>query len=269
MKRKIAVLLAFAGFLLASDSTFPSAARAQSLASAPEHAVVVVELFTSEGCSTCPPADSLLLKLEEQQGIEGAEVIAIEEHVDYWNHDGWIDPFSSSEWTMRQQDYAATFKIDGVYTPQMVIDGREQFIGSRINQVSDAIRRNARRRKAKVAISQFAAAGKPAREFQVTLSDLVDPPEGDVSEVWLLITEKGLRSHVNAGENAGKNLQHASVVRRMRKLGVANGKEARFSWHSTVKLKPSWNAQNLRAVALLQAHRSKQILGAASLAIAR
>src|SRR5262249_49795076 len=152
--------------------------------SAQNRAPVVVELFTSEGCSTCPTADDLLARLEDRQFIEGAEVIAIEEHVDYWNHDGWIDPFSFSEWTVREQDYAAVFKIDGVYTPQMVIDGREQFIGNRANEVAASIERSAKRQKVRIAISEIATAGKQAKQFQVTVTDFADASEGDTREVW-------------------------------------------------------------------------------------
>ena len=89
----------------------------------PEGVPVVVELFTSEGCSSCPPADTLLANLEAQQPFANTQVIALEEHVDYWNADGWIDPFSSKEWTLRQQDYAASLKSQNPYTPQVVVDG--------------------------------------------------------------------------------------------------------------------------------------------------
>lgn len=271
MKCNTTAILASSVLLLASYATSIGAARAQSSAPPHNRTPVVVELFTSEGCSTCPPADDFLVRLEQEQFLDGAEVIAIEEHVDYWNHDGWTDPFSSSEWTVRQQSYAAAFKIDGVYTPQMVIDGREQFVGSRVNEISASIQKNAQWRKAKVTISELAPTGKQAKQFQVKVTDLVDSPRGDACEVWLLITEKRLRSQVNAGENAGKKLGHASVVRLMHKVGVANGKEASslFSAESTVKLKPAWNVENLRAVAFVQARQSKQIFGAASLAISR
>src|SRR2546430_4754730 len=189
-KRNIATVFIVVGFLARSDASSLNRAHAQSSASLQNRTPVLVELFTSEGCSTCPPADSLLLRLEEQQRIEGAEVIAIEEHVDYWNHDGWTDPFSSSDWTLRQQDYASAFKIDGVYTPQMVIDGREQFIGNRVNGVSASIQKSAQRHKARVSISEIATTSKQAKQFQITVADLGDLPEGDSGEVWLLITEK-------------------------------------------------------------------------------
>ena len=91
---------------------------------------VVVELFTSEGCSSCPPADAFLARLESQQPIPNTQIIALEEHVDYWNSDGWIDPFSGREWTLRQQDYAETLK-NNPYTPQLVVDGHTELVGSR------------------------------------------------------------------------------------------------------------------------------------------
>src|ERR1700730_1759198 len=120
MKFALAGIVPLPLSLFALSYSFTAETRPQASPPATNRRPVVVELFTSEGCSTCPPADALLARLEDQQPVEGADVIALEEHVDYWNHDGWIDPFSSSEWTMRQQDYAAAFKIDGAFTPQMI-----------------------------------------------------------------------------------------------------------------------------------------------------
>src|SRR5260221_5624951 len=93
--------------------------------------VVVVELFTSEGCSSCPPADTLLKELSEQQKMEDVQIVALEEHVDYWNHLGWRDPYSAAEFSERQNDYSHIFGTDGVYTPQMIVAGQNEIVGSR------------------------------------------------------------------------------------------------------------------------------------------
>src|ERR1700728_732060 len=95
---------------------------------------VIVELFTSEGCYSCPAADRLLGRLEQMQPVPGAQVVAIEEHVDYWNELGWTDPFSSPQYRARQNDYAVAFHSNNIYTPQMVVNGQTQFVGSDMNR---------------------------------------------------------------------------------------------------------------------------------------
>jgi hypothetical protein len=251
-----------------------TAALASSFAMQPSAPIqprtpVVVELFTSEGCSSCPPADEFLVSLEEQQFVDGAEVIAIEEHVDYWNHAGWTDPFSSSEWTLRQQDYAAAFKLATVYTPQMIVDGHEQFIGSRIREVSAAIVNSSRIQKAQVMITEITAAGNQPRQFNVQVASLIAATGGDSSEVWFAITEKGLHSDVKRGENAGRNLHHASIARWMHKLGIVNARGLPFTAKAAVKLKPAWNVEDLRAVAFVQERQSRRVFGAASIRLSR
>src|SRR5579872_391638 len=104
---------------------------------------VVIELFTSEGCSSCPPADHLLARLENEQPVPQADIVVMEEHVDYWDHLGWRDPFSAASYTQRQQDYALAFGLEDVYTPEMVVDGRPGFTGSDGGRALQAIRDSA------------------------------------------------------------------------------------------------------------------------------
>src|SRR5260221_5456222 len=115
--------------------------RAQAAAGMPQtsRTPVVVELFTSEGCSSCPPADTLLARLAEEQLASNVQLIALEEHVDYWNDLGWVDPFSSRDWTSRQYDYARALGNGNAYTPQMVVDGTVEFVVSHARQARQTI----------------------------------------------------------------------------------------------------------------------------------
>jgi len=229
---------------------------------------VLVELFTSEGCSTCPPADSLLARLEDKQPIPGALIIAFEEHVDYWNHDGWFDPYSDAEWTMRQQDYAAVFKSEGVYTPQMVVDGQSQFIGSGINQAAKAISEGAQRVKTEVSLTSAVARPNGPALLTIKIAKLANPSEKDTVDVWLAVAESGLHSAVTAGENSGKNLHHASVLRSLRKIGAADRTQpVSYATTVNVKFKAGWKRSSLRLVVFVQERKSRKILGAASIAV--
>jgi hypothetical protein len=231
----------------------------------PPSVPVIVELFTSEGCSSCPPADALLAKLEERQPVANAQVIALEEHVDYWNDLGWMDLFSAKDWTARQEEYAASLGNRNVYTPQMVINGQTEFVGSREQQARQAIEAAAAGMRADVSLAARQPEEKSPADFAVSVGKLPGKKAGDAPEVWLAITEAGLHSNVTRGENAGEDLHHASVVRALRKVGVADpGKEISFSSCLRLPLDPAWNLRNLHAVAFVQEKRSRQILGAAA-----
>jgi hypothetical protein len=244
-----------------------SASPAQT--AAPATVPVVVELFTSEGCSSCPPADTLLAKLEAQQPVPKTQIIALEEHVDYWNNGGWTDPFSGREWTLRQEEYAAVLKNQNPYTPQLVVDGHAELVGNRPDAALQAIESASAQPKTHVSVS-VAPSSKPGVEQAAVLVDrLIGSKHGDKPEIWLAITESGLHSAVSAGENAGSELHHASIVRTFRKLGSINlNKETSFSANSPVHLDSSWNRQHLLVVVFVQDRKSRQILGAATARIA-
>ncbi|MEO7652913.1 MAG: DUF1223 domain-containing protein, partial [Bryobacteraceae bacterium] len=186
------MMLAFSSALAASD---------------PAPTPVLVELFTSEGCSSCPPADELLIDLEKTQPVPGARIIVLSEHVDYWNRLGWTDPFSSQLFSARQHRYAEALRKDGVYTPQMVVDGQGEFVGSDRRRAVAVIAEAARKTKAPVELACRAEGA--ALKFTVRIPG---PPSAD-SDVLLAILENDLQSDVQRGENSGRKIQHRGVVR--------------------------------------------------------
>src|SRR5215831_12264928 len=141
-----ASLLILAAMLYAGQSLSPKS-------SPTTRTPVLVELFTSEGCSSCPPADQVLTQLDRQQPVAGVEIIAMSEHVDYWDSLGWKDPFSASTFTDRQNAYAGALGISGIYTPQMIVDGEHEFIGNEVSDAVEAVAGSARTPKTPIAIS--------------------------------------------------------------------------------------------------------------------
>ena len=229
---------------------------------------VVVELFTSEGCSSCPPADALLARLDDQQKLGNAEIVALEEHVDYWDQLGWRDPFSGAQWTARQQEYANSFGNEGVYTPQMVVDGRAEFVGSSQGKAKSAIVEAAQQPKAEVVLTGLDASAEKSH-VRIAITKLPDTAVRD-AQVWLAVTETGLHSNVKAGENSGEDLHHAAVVRSLRKIGEAKArKDVAYSAEQEVRLDSIWKRENLRVVVFVQDPKSRHILGAASLRLKR
>src|SRR5262249_53559615 len=152
-----------------------------------ERVPVLVELFTSEGCSSCPPADVLLMQLDQLQPIAGAEVIALSEHVDYWNYLGWADPYSSSTFSRRQEEYSDAFGGDKVYTPQMVVDGQREFVGSRVSEAKETIAKAAKTAKAKVSLTAM----QPSAEgvsIKVDIDNLANLSGSSKADLMLAIT---------------------------------------------------------------------------------
>ena len=192
-----------------------------------------------------------------------ADIIAFEEHVDYWNNGGWTDAFSSHQWTQRQQDYQGAFgrSADGIYTPQLVVDGNHEVIGSNTTNVLTLVVAESKEPKIAVKIVP-GASQKGMQAFTVTVGSAADSALSADADVLLAVTETGLHSSVTAGENAGKALQHAAVLRRMDKIGSIRAKGNTFSGEAKVKFESSWKRENLRIVAFVQDKKSRHVLGA-------
>jgi hypothetical protein len=224
---------------------------------------ILLELFTSEGCSSCPSADLLLQKLEAQQPVGGVQIIVLEEHVDYWNHDGWIDPFSSAEWTQRQLGYSTIFKNDS-YTPELVIDGLTNLVGNNPKAVVTEIQKAAAFMKTELTIKSIDADSKKAHRFEVAAGKLSEVDPKDSAEVWLAVTEDGLHSAVSRGENAGHELSHVATLRSLRKIGVADANSATsFTSSPEVKFDSKWDPKKIRVTVFLQEKKSRKVIGIA------
>lgn len=215
----------------------------------PARVPVVVELFTSEGCSSCPPADAVLSRLAQEQPVAGVQIIPLGLHVTYWDQLGWRDAASLSDATERQQDYGRVFGEDRIYTPQAVIDGREELVGSDRNGLERAIAKAARQAHAHVALSVTPdSRGVPVAHVSVS-----DVP-ADVKETLrtlIVVTEDGLTSVVKRGENGGRTLHHDAVVRRLSSSIQLTG------------IPPEWHRERLHVVAVVQGAKSQHIVGAA------
>lgn len=214
---------------------------------------VLVELFTSEGCSSCPPADRALALLQKEQPNADAEIITLEFHVDYWNNLGWKDEFSSDLFTQRQQFYASSFKLSSIYTPQMVIDGSLETVGSNLGKVQQLISSAAKNQKANVDLTLV------ENKLHLAISNI--PPHQD-STVYLAIAENNLSSSVTRGENAGNKLEHISVVRELKMLGGIKPNEQFYKIELNPEIKSNWNKENLKIVIFVQDNKLRNVLGA-------
>jgi len=231
--------------------------------SAPAQRVpVLVELFTSEGCSDCPAADALLAKLDATQPVTGAQAIVLSEHVTYWNHQGWSDPFSLEVMTERQQQYARQFALDSNYTPQMVVDGTDQFVGSDGRALVAAMTKGAKAPKEGLAI-EGATWNHGAAQFSVH----GNAPAG--TKLVAALAADATHSEVARGENAGRTLHHIAVVRVMKEFG-ANAADGRGLNLPGGPLAQKNEANGpVRLVVFLIDHKTGHVLGAAEQTLQR
>jgi hypothetical protein len=254
----VIAFLSWAGTGLSGDTA--SRSNTEGTAGTP----VVVELFTSEGCSSCPPADLLLQKLDAQP-VPGAQLIVLSEHVDYWNHIGWTDPYSSAAYSERQSVYGNRLRLDSVYTPQMIVDGTDELGGSNSGEAGKALEKAVTNQKIQVRISGATVEGNVVRarlETGTLLTGL-----GKVDVVFIVALNHA-ESQVARGENSGRRLTHVAVVRSLAKIGSVDTGHS-FAQDVTVKLENAIAPTQLRVIALIQEPGQGRILGAAAAKLSR
>jgi hypothetical protein len=221
---------------------------------------VVVELFTSEGCSSCPPADELLGRLRQDLSAKNIQVIPLGFHVDYWDGLGWKDRFSSVNFTQRQERYAQALKVDGPYTPEMVVDGEVEFVGNDAGRAQSTIRQQA----SQLEMVQVKTSPAGADQLSIQVKGAAGPSSGNAL-VMLAITEDNLSTKVGGGENGGRTLHHAAVVRELRQVGTLH--DGGIETTVPLRLEKDWKRNDLHAVVFVQNGPSGKIEGAASVAL--
>lgn len=230
-------------------------------ATAPTRSPVLIELFTSEGCSSCPPADTFIQRLDASQPVPGAQLIVLSEHVDYWNHDGWKDPYSSSSLTERQGAYAHALALKDVYTPQIFVDGTTELKLRDSNQVGEILEKAATAPMLPVRIESAKIDGtNPALvRGHIQIDNTSDVHNGDV---YVAVALNHAESDVLRGENKGRRLTHVAVVESLKKIGKLE-KNKSFGEDFQMKLKPGTDPANIRIVAFVQEPGPGKVLGAA------
>ena len=251
-------------FLL--GNCFTNRAEAQtfwdSLTLAPARPRVLVELFTSQSCSSCPTADRTLARLFYEQPLKNVKIIALGQHVDYWNYLSWRDTFSSPLFSKRQKEYARYFGTRQIYTPQMIVDGTYEFPGHRYGKALELIRYAAER----------------AEELKIRSCSLKLKGKGQLSifvqakahkrlekfSLYFALAQKRLSTKIRNGENAGKNLHYSSVVRYLKRISrfeasALESQELRF--HHKFSPKARWNRKRLMYLSFAQSRINGRILG--------
>ena len=219
---------------------------------------VLLELFTSEGCSSCPPADDWVQKLDSTQPISSEQIIVLSEHVDYWDHDGWKDPFDSAALTERQRDYAQKLGLNDVYTPQVILDGTSELHLSDMKGIQDAF------------VKADAAPAVSVRLDSVQVDDGILRGRVQVDgtsqehggDVYVVTALDHADTQVLKGENSGHHLSYVAVVENISKIGKLD-KGKSFEHDFNVKLKPGSDPKNLRVIAFVQEPNFGKVVGAA------
>lgn len=247
------------GFLLASTAS--TAATQECSASSGKHTVALLELYTSEGCSSCPPADRLLSSLPARQ-LGADQVVPLELHVDYWDYLGWHDPFAQSKFTKRQRRMGAINRLPTIYTPQFLLNGKD-FRPWRAQNVSKEvadINRSKARAQLRIKLSQ------DAEQLRIMANaDVSDATDRHSADAYIVVYENKLTRNVKAGENAGRTLTHNFVAREF--VGPVRLKSGGVKFDERLTIAKDWKAKDLGVVAFVQDRRNGDILQALALPV--
>jgi len=219
---------------------------------------ILIELFTSEGCSSCPPADSLLRQMDSQRTFNNTELVVLGEHVDYWDGDGWHDRFSSHEYTLRQQDYARRFHTAGPYTPQIVVDGRREFVGNDASALRSALLQAASEKKALIRLT---IGWVKTREFQLQIETNLPPAGSKSADLYVALADNADETQVRGGENSGTSLKHVAVLRSLQRVGKLDPQGVQKE--VTIRIPTSLKEEDIRVVAFIQESGNGNVLGSA------
>jgi hypothetical protein len=224
-------------------------------------APILVELFTSEGCSSCPAADELLQRMDATQPVAGAQLIVLSEHVDYWDHDGWKDPYSSSSLTDRQTGYTHALALNTAYTPEIIIDGAAELKANSTEQVIQTLEKAATAAKVPVKIAWAKVDANTPRLLRAHI-EADGTAEKHNADVFVAVALDHAESQILRGENTGRHLAHVAVVQEIVKVGKLE-KQRTFAQDVVIKLKPGTDPANLRIVSFVQESAFGKVRGSA------
>jgi hypothetical protein len=235
--------------LILIGTLFSSMAQASTCTvNSPAHKVALLELYTSEGCSSCPPADKWLSQLG-QRGLDAEQVVPLSLHVDYWNYIGWRDPYSSSQYTNRQKEIARRNRLRTIYTPQMVLQGEDFRSWRRVDFAKLLQRLNTEKAVADISVNIVASS---PRVFDLTITASVrDTTLHAGSRLLLAVFENNLSSEVTAGENHGRLLKHDYVVRQLLPA-VQLAPDGKVSHSQQLVVPAAWDSSRVGVAAFIE-----------------
>jgi len=235
--------------------------RTEDAAAPKPRTPILVELFTSEGCSSCPPVDAWLKQIDASQPVRGAQIVVLSEHVDYWNHEGWADPYSSPIFTDRQSSYVSAMTGSTAYTPQMIVNGETELKLDNQARVNQTFFNAAKAQQLPVSISVVSVDGASPVVLRAHV-DVDGTASKHSADVFAVIALDHAESQVLRGENGGRRLSHASVALDLVRIGKLD-KGKTFSHDFQEKLKPGVDPKNLRLIVFVQETGPGPVLGAA------